>query len=163
MQSGRTQIPYTLKFQPPLSKPYPGTKTRSLKHKVRDYASIPTSKGLEASTLAWTFHNDNTNDMGCLLYPVHMVVSQNSGTPIWTPIYYILYYRAPKKGTHDFSKLPYPPTRTPGSLFPQRSRLPVTTPSTCISTCRRPETCIQGLGVYGFRDLRALKIPKPKP
>ena len=41
-----------------------------------------------------------------------MVVSQNRGTPIWTPKYYNPYYRDPQKGTPNFGKLPY--SKLPG-------------------------------------------------
>ena len=33
-----------------------------------------------------------------------MVVSQNKGTPIWTPI---SYYGDPQNGAHNFGKFPY--------------------------------------------------------
>ena len=35
-----------------------------------------------------------------------MVVSQNKGTPIWTPIYHDPYYGDPQKGTPNFGKTP---------------------------------------------------------
>ena len=36
-----------------------------------------------------------------------MVVSQNKGTPIWTPKYYSPYYGDPQNGTPNFGKPPY--------------------------------------------------------
>ena len=36
-----------------------------------------------------------------------LAVSQNKGTPIWTPIYYNPYYRDPQKGTPNFGKPPF--------------------------------------------------------
>ncbi len=38
-----------------------------------------------------------------------MVVSQNQGTPIWTPKYYSPYYWDPQNGTLNFGKPPYNP------------------------------------------------------
>ena len=40
-------------------------------------------------------------------YRDYMVVSQNKGTPIWTPKYYGPYYRDPQNGTLNFGKPPY--------------------------------------------------------
>ena len=37
----------------------------------------------------------------------YMVVSQNEGTPIQTPIYYSPYYGDPQRGTINLGKLPY--------------------------------------------------------
>ena len=38
-----------------------------------------------------------------------MVVSQNRGTPIWTPNTIVLIMGTPKKGTPNFGKPPYEP------------------------------------------------------
>ena len=45
------------------------------------------------------------SDAGGVSINSEMVMSQNSGTPIWIPIYYIPYYGAPPKGTCNFGKL----------------------------------------------------------
>ena len=38
---------------------------------------------------------------------IDMIISQNGGTQVQTPIYYSTYHRDPQKGTPNFGKSPY--------------------------------------------------------
>ena len=79
--------------------------------------------GETAKQLFWDGSKSQTHGVAASLGPQdhtalgYVVVSQNRGTPIWTPKCYSPYYGTPQKGTLNFGNPPY--RDDSGDPFPQ--------------------------------------------
>ena len=60
---------------------------------IGDHTGLYVPQGLLRGIVTRSFDNRPYQDSEIIL-----VVSQNRGTPIWTPIYYNPYYKDPQKG-----------------------------------------------------------------
>ena len=77
---------------------YMATSLASIKHHA---VQILTQTSLSAHKLVDPWGG------GSIYIYIYMVVSQNKGSPIWTPIYYSPYYGDTQNGTPNFRKPPY--------------------------------------------------------